>query len=148
MCILKACWVSGGLSPFTVNSINNQIPDKMNLEQFVKDCLSGKGASYNVTTGDYNPRAGYMVSVKGYERVLDHPDRDQIIQYVKDKSEECAKDEALYYGGWRPDRLYLDLSKRYGSLSEAMKAGQEAGQLEIWDCANAVGIPVYQREII
>ena len=120
----------------------------MSLQRFINDCLSGKGASYNISTGDFNPRSGYMVSIRGHERILDNPDRDQVLQYIKDKSGECASDDALYYGGWRPDRLYLDLSRRYEILSEAMRAGRDAGQIEIWDCAAGRGIPVYQREIL
>lgn len=43
----------------------------MNLRNLLKEINDNGGVSYNITTGDYNPTDGYMVSLPGYEMTFD-----------------------------------------------------------------------------
>ena len=43
----------------------------MNLQTFLSEALKNNGGSYNITTGEYNPTDGYMVSLPNNELVVD-----------------------------------------------------------------------------
>jgi len=54
----------------------------MNLRNLLKEINDNGGVSYNITTGDYNPTNGYMVSLPGYEMTFDKVSEQDIKDYI------------------------------------------------------------------
>ena len=115
----------------------------MNLRNLLKEINDNGGVSYNITTGDYNPTDGYMVSLPGYETTLFPDDlSEQVIKdYILKNIEFLANSSDYYLGAWiENNRVYLDISVKINDLYEACYAGIVNEQLAIYDNANAVAI--------
>jgi DNA mismatch repair ATPase MutS len=115
----------------------------MNLRNLLKEINDNGGVSYNITTGDYNPTDGYMVSLPGYETTLFPDDlSEQVIKdYIFKNIEFLANGSDYYLGAWiENNRVYLDISVKINDLYEACYSGIVNEQLAIFDNANAVAI--------
>lgn len=78
------------------------------------------------------PSSGFIVSRAGSELVLDSCDENDIAEHWANHSVRSSD----YYGGWRHDgKVFLDVSKRFDSLLQALSFAVENRQLAIWDCA-------------
>ena len=114
----------------------------MNLRNLLKEINDNNGVSYNITTGDYNPTDGYMVSLPSYEAAF--PKEDLSEQLIKDyitKNIEPLTNELAYFGAWvGRDLIYLDVSMKVDDLYEACYSGIVNEQLAIYDNANEVAI--------
>jgi hypothetical protein len=112
----------------------------MNLRNLLKEINDNGGVSYNITTGDYNPTDGYMVSLPGYEMAFDKVEEQDIKDYIVANIEALTNDNA-YFGVWYDGNLiYLDISIKINDLYEACYSGITNEQLAIFDNANTVAI--------
>ena len=121
----------------------------MNLQIFLSEVLKNNGGSYNITTGEYNPTDGYMVSLPNNELVIDADDLCAIVlsEYIMTNIEELCSDKS-FVGLWIDNgKAYLDVSVKYNDLETACYVGIINDQKAIYDNANAVAIhlPTPQR---
>lgn len=114
----------------------------MNLRNLLKEINDNNGVSYNITTGDYNPTDGYMVSLPGYEITFNKEDlSEQLIKDYITKNIDPLTSENTYFGAWADqDLIYFDVSIKMGSLYGACYSGIVNDQKAIFDNANAVAI--------
>lgn len=114
----------------------------MNLLNFVNDTLKNGGASFNLLTGEYNPKSGYMVATSGHEVVipLKQFHNASLAGYIAEKSAillSGISNTSLFLGAWVDgDKVYLDISEKVEDRQDAVKIGIERKQLAIWDNAN------------
>ncbi len=61
---------------------------KLNLKTVLDEIFLEGGVSYNVTTGEVNPKTGYMVSILGFEKQydLDTINANDLREYVLDNA--------------------------------------------------------------
>ena len=121
----------------------------MNLQIFLSEVLKNNGGSYNITTGEYNPTDGYMVSLPNNELVIDADDLCAIVlsEYIMTNIEELCSDKS-FVGLWIDNgKAYLDVSVKYNDIETACYVGILSDQKAIYDNANAVAIhlPTAQR---
>lgn len=122
----------------------------MNLQKFLSEALRNNGGSYNITTGEYNPTDGYMVSLPNNELVVDVCDlleTDVLSAYIINNANEFSSDKS-FVGLWIDNgKAYLDVSIKYNDLEEACYIGIISDQKAIYDNASAVAIhlPTAQR---
>ena len=110
------------------------------------DKLSEKktpGFSIDIRTKQ-SPKDGFIASDKGAERVLDWAPlkasraslRTAIKDYVSDHA-ELLDNKGSFFGAWvEQGKLYLDVSRRYSSRSEGVRAGFRNEQKAIYDVVN------------
>lgn len=120
-----------------------------NLRDFLKATMINKGASYNVVTGELNPKSGYMVAIAGHERVIDNVTSEKQLQYL---IADYLGDKAIiltsgitgddkFVGTWVNDgKLYLDVSVNIADKDTAIALAKSSNQLAIWDCKNQTEI--------
>ena len=122
----------------------------MNLQTFLSEVLKNNGGSYNITTGEYNPTDGYMVSLPNNELVVDTNDlleTDVLSAYIINNAVDLSSSES-FVGLWIDNgKAYLDVSVKYNDLETACYVGILSDQKAIYDNANAVAIhlPTPQR---
>lgn len=109
-----------------------------NLREITIEILTNGGATYNIGTGEFNPKTGYMVSLKGHERVFKLPlTVDEIEEHVKQfilDFSTCLANENNYFGAWLfENKLYLDVSKKVNTGIEAYKLCIKNDQLAYFD---------------
>lgn len=116
----------------------------VNLKKVLDEILLEGGISYNVTTGEANPKTGYMVSILGFEkqfRTNNITDKD-IKEYVLDNAHELWG-ENRYLGGWLDNgTVYLDISVNILDVTNACYTGIINKQKTIYDCSNKRSIPL------
>lgn len=114
----------------------------MNLLNFVNDTLKNGGASFNLLTGEYNPKNGYMVATQGHEIVipLKKFHNASLADYIAKKSTlllSGISNTSLFLGAWiDKGMVYLDISEKVEDRQEAVKLGIERKQKAIWDNFN------------
>ena len=116
----------------------------MNARNLINSIATTGGGSYNYKTGELNPSQGYMVAIKGCEKVyklgteIDSAVRD----YTMEQGLNLAIRDNGFLGFWTDDkgRLVGDISENIESLEDALKLGAEREQIAIWDCANGCEI--------
>jgi hypothetical protein len=106
-----------------------------NLKEFISKTKQDKGATYNLETGELNPKSGYFVGIKGAEYKLGNEDLD--IQHFVLENSVHLSDRNNFVGSWVENGLlYLDVVVMFDSLKEAKKEGVNRGQLAIYDANN------------
>jgi len=106
-----------------------------NLKEFISKTKKDKGATYNLETGEINPKSGYFVGIKGTEYKLGNEAKD-IQNFVLMNSVHLS-DRNNFVGSWVENGLlYLDIVVMFDSLKEAKKEGVNRGQLAIYDANN------------
>lgn len=110
------------------------------------DKLSEKetpGFSIDIRTKT-SPRDGFIASDQGAERVLDFAPlkasraslRTALKDYISDHA-ELLDNKGSFFGAWvEQGKLYLDVSRRYSSRSEGVRAGFKNDQKAIYDVVN------------
>jgi len=121
----------------------------MNLNNLVHELALESGFSYNITTGECNPKAGYMVSLLGFEEqyYFDDFDNKDLKNFVAKNAIHLHNDNR-FVGGWINDnKVYLDISINVEDLESAVYIGMHNNQKAIFDCANnkAITLPSPQR---
>jgi hypothetical protein len=91
-----------------------------------------------------SPRDGFIASDEGAERVLDFAPlkasraalRTALRDYINDHA-ELLDNKGSFFGAWVEEgKLYLDVSRRYNSRSEGVRAGFKNEQKAIYDVIN------------
>jgi hypothetical protein len=91
-----------------------------------------------------SPKDGFIASDVGAERVLDFAPlkasraalRTALKDYINDHA-ELLDNKGSFFGAWVEEgKLYLDVSRRYSSRSEGVRAGFKNDQKAIYDVVN------------
>ena len=120
----------------------------MNLQQFFNDTLQG-GASFNLTTGIYNPNNGYFVSLPNNERQFSLTDftQDNLSEFIRDNVALLCKDNN-FLGSWVENGIvYLDVSEQISDKRRAIEVGMLRNQLAIFDAnsSQVISLPSNQK---
>ena len=109
-----------------------------NLKQFIEETKKNSGATYNLVTGELNPKSGYFVALKKHEKVHKlRKDNSLIIQDYVLKNSVALCNQKLYLGSWIDSNIiYLDVVLHFDSLDLALLAGLSEGQKSIYDANN------------
>lgn len=119
-----------------------------NLVNFFNDVLFNGGASFNITTGEYNPNKGFFVSVQGREtqvKASQFEERD-IIEFIE-KNHDLLSTSNFFLGGWVENNIvYLDVSEQIFDKRTALTQGINRNQLAIFDASNSsvINLPTKQ----
>lgn len=89
------------------------------------------GITFNVMSGELDPKEGYMVSLKGHEETSPVLTPDGILGYIADKKDFFSED--VYLGLWKADYWYYDLSILVRNKEIAMVIAERNGQKAIYD---------------
>ena len=111
---------------------------KVNLRKVLDEILLEGGVSYSLTTGEANPKSGYMVSILGFEKQidLDKITEQDIKDYVLTNATELWGSNR-FFGGWKDDnKVVLDVSVNIDSVTQAYYTGIINKQKCIYDCSN------------
>jgi hypothetical protein len=110
----------------------------VNLRKVLEEILLEGGVSYSITTGEANPKTGYMVSILGFEKQIDLDkvtDAD-IAEYVSDNAHQLWGSNR-FLGGWKDgDKVVLDISVNIDNVTQAYYTGIINHQKCIYDCSN------------
>ncbi len=104
----------------------------MNVRRMLADLRDTGGFSYNIY-GE-QPLDGYMVSLPNYEWYTSCLafDAESITTYLA-RNFRLLSEPTNYLGCWQHGwSVYLDISRRYVTLSDAMLAARSARQLAIY----------------
>lgn len=101
------------------------------------------GITFNVMSGEMNPKEGYMVSLKGHEETSPVLTPDGILGYIADKKDFFSED--VYLGLWKADYWYYDLSILVRNKEIAMVIAERNGQKAIYDLKNRQDIAVAEH---
>lgn len=95
------------------------------------------------------PKGGYMTAVtldSEFSKPIDEFTLEDILDYVTQYAEELSQPDT-YVGGWLDEGIgYLDISKNFQDLNEALSAAKAGNQLAIWDVENFVSIYLEELE--
>jgi hypothetical protein len=113
---------------------------KLNLKTVLDEIFLEGGVSYNVTTGEVNPKTGYMVSILGFEKQydLDTINANDLREYVLDNAYDLWG-ENRFVGGWidtDTQKVVLDISVNITDVTNACYTGIINKQKCIYDCSN------------
>jgi hypothetical protein len=111
---------------------------KVNLRKVLDEILLEGGVSYSLTTGEANPKSGYMVSILGFEKQidLDKITEQDIKDYVLTNATELWGSNR-FFGGWKDgNKVVLDVSVNIDSVTQAYYTGIINKQKCIYDCSN------------
>jgi hypothetical protein len=113
---------------------------KLNLKTVLDEIFLEGGVSYNVTTGEVNPKTGYMVGILGFEKQydLDTIKANDLREYVLDNAYDLWG-ENRFVGGWIDtdiQKVVLDISVNITDVTNACYTGIINKQKCIYDCSN------------
>lgn len=113
---------------------------KLNLKTVLDEIFLEGGVSYNVTTGEVNPKTGYMVGILGFEKQydLDTIKANDLREYVLDNAYDLWG-ENRFIGGWidtDTQKVVLDISVNITDVTNACYTGIINKQKCIYDCSN------------
>ena len=115
---------------------------KLNLKTVLCEIWLEGGVSYNIATGEVNPKSGYMVSMLGFEEQFSVDKvSNQTIKAFLLKNMDNLWGETRFLGGWlNNDIVYLDVSTHIQDLERAIYTGIINNQQCIYDCSEKVHI--------
>ncbi len=117
----------------------------MNLVQFIELANEIGGGSYNLNTGEVNPKNGFMVALP-FEQIHGEVNKNNVSQYITQNAERLTAADR-FFGLWCDnEKWYFDVSENVARLSDAIRLGMQYDQLAIWDCENAVSIELPKRQ--
>lgn len=123
---------------------------KLNLRTVLDEIFLEGGVSYNVTTGEVNPKTGYMVSILGFEKQydLDTITANDLRDFVS-KNAYDLWGENRFVGGWidkDDNKVVLDISVNIIDVTQACYAGIINKQKCIYDCSTkrTISLPMPQ----
>jgi hypothetical protein len=113
---------------------------KLNLKTVLDEIFLEGGVSYNVTTGEVNPKTGYMVSILGFEKQFDVDTikADDLRDFVSNNAYDLWG-ENRFVGGWIDtdiQKVVLDISVNITDVTNACYTGIINKQKCIYDCSN------------
>ena len=113
---------------------------KLNLKTVLDEIFLEGGVSYNINTGEVNPKSGYMVSILGFEKQydLDTIKANDLREYVLDNAYDLWG-ENRFVGGWidkDTNKVVLDVSVNITDVTNACYTGIINKQNYIYDCSN------------
>jgi hypothetical protein len=113
---------------------------KLNLKTVLDEIFLEGGVSYNVTTGEVNPKTGYMVSILGFEKQFDVDTikADDLRNFVSNNAYDLWG-ENRFVGGWidtDTQKVVLDISVNITDVTNACYTGIINKQKCIYDCSN------------
>jgi hypothetical protein len=113
---------------------------KINLRNVLDEILLEGGISYNINTGEANPKSGYMVSILGFEKQydIDEITTDAIRDFVSTNVYDLWG-ENRFIGGWLDkdtNKVILDVSVNITDVTNACYTGIINQQKCIYDCSN------------
>lgn len=122
-----------------------------NLKTFLDNTIKNGGCSYNISTGEINPKDGFMVAIPNMERTVKLSDgfnevHKVLANFLHDFSGEIVDNENIFIGSWyNKDNglIYFDLSEKIINIWDAVSLGNKRKQLAIWDNANGKEIRIY-----
>ena len=124
---------------------------KLNLRTVLDEIFLEGGVSYNVNTGEVNPKSGYMVSILGFEKQydLDTIKANDLREYVLDNVYDLWG-ENRFVGGWinkDTNKVVLDVSVNITDVTNACYTGIINKQKCIYDCSNkrTISLPSSQN---
>lgn len=103
------------------------------------------GITYNVLTGEMNPKEGYMVSIEGHEQTTPILTPNGIIGYIGEKANVFS--EEVYLGLWKADVWYFDVSILVRDRESAIRIAKQNNQKAIYDLNNKQDIEVEKETI-
>lgn len=117
----------------------------MNLINVFNSIKETGGATYNMNTSELNPKTGYIVSLIGYEKIVDkipqtfNEFQDIVLNYLQKKVWDIlANSEMIYLGFWvHNNKLVIDLSERFETRQGALLTAYERNQQGVWDAAQS-----------
>ena len=99
----------------------------------IRDEKQGHGITIKVGSG-FRPRTGFIVSIPGHEEIIgQYEDLTPAVikKYLRTHKKELSHDRH-YLGGWKSgDKVYLDVSRRFRNMGEAIRFGLEGNQIAI-----------------
>jgi len=120
---------------------------KLNLSTVLEEIFLEGGISYNITTGEVNPKSGFMVSILGFEKQFDADkiSDKNIKEYVSDNADQLWG-ENRFVGAWLDKDTYkvvLDISVNISDVTNACYTGIINKQKSIYDCytKNYISLP-------
>jgi hypothetical protein len=113
---------------------------KLNLKTVLDEIFLEGGVSYNVTTGEVNPKTGYMVGILGFEKQydLDTIKANDLRDFVSNNAYDLWG-ENRFVGGWidtDTQKVVLDISVNITDVTNACYTGIINKQKCIYDCSN------------
>lgn len=113
---------------------------KLNLKTVLDEIFLEGGVSYNITTGEVNPKTGYMVSILGFEKQydVDTINANDLREYVL-KNAYGLWGSDRFVGGWLDkdtNKVVLDVSVNITDVTNACYTGIINKQKCIYDCSN------------
>ena len=109
----------------------------VNLRKVLDEILLEGGVSYSVTTGEANPKTGFMVSILGFEKQfdLDQVNHNDILEYISDNAFQLWGSNR-FLGGWKDgNKVVLDISVNIENVTQAYYTGIINHQKCIYDCS-------------
>ena len=104
-----------------------------NLLTFIQHVQDNGGGSYNMNTGDMNPKDGYFASMQGHETIVNHLNEKTLFDFIK-ANVMSLTEEDKFIGAWDNDgRIHLDVSVKFDSKEEAIQFGRDNAQIAIYD---------------
>lgn len=111
------------------------------------------GASFNINTGDFNPKPGYFVALGSqYQAMYPIPKtpnqwQERVLHFLGKRTlDAIGGREDIYLGFWiHNDTLYMDLSERIMDRDEAIRQGHARDQIAIYDTEN--GQDIYMNKV-
>lgn len=121
----------------------------MNLQNFLTDTINNGGASFNITTGVYNPKNGYFVSLPNHEQQIPLSEfkASDLKRYVNNNY-DVLSNENNFVGSWVDNGMvYLDISEKITDKRTALVLGIDRNQKAIYDAFNGkvIDIPTPQK---
>jgi len=112
----------------------------LNLKTVLEEIFLEGGISYNITTGEVNPKTGFMVSILGFEKQYDADKiSDNDIRDFISTNAHNLWGENRFIGAWLDKDTYkvvLDISVNITDVTNACYTGIINKQKCIYDCSN------------
>ena len=111
----------------------------MNLQKIYSETLKNGGLTYNLDTGEANPKTGYMAG--GFAPSDKFPkwqfiNGDRLRNFIINNIEFLLHSDT-YLGTWMDNNMiYIDISANFKNLSEAFEHAKINKEIAIWDCEN------------
>lgn len=115
------------------------------MKNEIKEIIKNGGATLDTNLKNADLKNGYMVSMVGYENIisLDNLSSMEEIEETLNEYKRIAKRNNAFIGAWVDDnKIYLDISKNYKRLVNAIKIGKKNKQLAIFDINNSLVINI------
>lgn len=111
----------------------------MNLQKIYLETIENGGLTYNLETGETNPKTGYMAG--GFAPSDKFPkwqfaNGNRLRDFIRTNIEFLLHSDT-YLGTWIDnDTVFLDISANFKILEEAFEHAKINREIAIWDCEN------------